>query len=111
MELPTRELDPANCAIPPAVGYDILPPYSVAAFWDDLVLSEGSPGGVWYQEDDGAIYVEFLLQSYEDNYTNVHFLWGYRYDEPGISNILYLTADDGAISATIGVQGGMLLPN
>ena len=98
-------LDPATCVLTSLNGSDLLPAYSIAVFWDDLIVNEGSPGGLWYEEDDESISIEFLLQSFEDSNTTLHFVWRYDYNETGVHKAAYLTIDDGGESATIGVQG------
>ena len=90
-----------------------LPPGIAFPYWEDLVASNSSQQGIYYQIDiSGAntqLSVEYILTTYQDIGISpsplIQFILTYDTDAPALFSVYYFSIGDGGPNATIGVQG------
>lgn len=91
-----------------------LPQYAVAAMgvfacWDDLFIFKGTPQGIFYGLDNGAVgsrgtTFEFYEAQYQGSTLYYHFLVSFWENLPNIVTIDYLNMTNSGSGATVGIQ-------
>lgn len=91
-----------------------LPQYAVAPIgvfpcWDDLYIFQGTPQGIYYGVDDGAVgrrgtTFEFYEAQYQSSTTYFHFLVSFFENLPNVVTIPYLNMTDAGSGATVGIE-------
>ncbi|KAI4142716.1 MAG: hypothetical protein L6R39_004834, partial [Caloplaca ligustica] len=82
-----------------------LPTFSALGFWDDTVINQGQPQGIFYQIDNGnRVTFEYYLSHYQAAGEYYHFLISYSASNPGVFTYTYYQVSDLGASATVGMQ-------
>ncbi|KAL8731828.1 MAG: hypothetical protein Q9166_003112 [cf. Caloplaca sp. 2 TL-2023] len=82
-----------------------IPPFSLTPFWDDTIIYEGQPQGVFYKIDGGnQVVFEYYLSRYAAPTEFYHYLVSYSTSQPGVYTYTYYQVSDAGISATVGAQ-------
>jgi hypothetical protein len=86
----------------------ILPDTTIAAYWDDLWIYQGTPQGVYYEVDgstpDRSISFEWYTSHIGDRSQYYHFVMTFQEANPGVPVFTYYDVSDRGTSATVGMQ-------
>ncbi|KAL8808211.1 MAG: hypothetical protein Q9182_000275 [Xanthomendoza sp. 2 TL-2023] len=101
-------LDQANRYFNDPLPSENIAPYTLCPFWDDGVIFEGAPQGIFYQITAGGTQVtfEFLYAQFPSPDRLIHFLVSYSTAQPGVFIYTYLQVPESGVGATVGAQYG-----
>ncbi|KAL8811675.1 MAG: hypothetical protein Q9200_001611 [Gallowayella weberi] len=101
-------LDQANRYFNDPLPSENIAAFTLCPFWDDGVIFEDAPQGIFYQISAGntQITFEFLYAQFPSQDRLIHFLVSYSTTQPGIFTYTYLQVPDSGSGATVGAQYG-----
>ncbi|KAL8820253.1 MAG: hypothetical protein Q9223_001485 [Gallowayella weberi] len=105
-------LDQANRYFNDPLPSENIAAFTLCPFWDDGVIFEDAPQGIFYQISAGntQITFEFLYAQLPSQDRLIHFLVSYSTTQPGIFTYTYLQVPDSGSGATVGAQYGTSNP-
>ncbi|KAL8680306.1 MAG: hypothetical protein Q9186_003488 [Xanthomendoza sp. 1 TL-2023] len=103
-------LDQSNRYLNDPLPSENIAPFTLCPFWDDGVIFDGTPEGIFYEitADDTQVTItfEFLYAQFPSQDRTIHFLVGYSTARPGVYTYTYLQVPDTGDGATVGAQYG-----